>query len=103
MGDCEGGYIPPDAAVAQLLDIQKEEPTLRYWVAHGRDGALPGQPVDFLIFGVAKPALRQNNARVIEVDSSGVINIVTGCAATVSEFASETAAYGGVLQRVNGG
>lgn len=103
IGDCEGGYVPPDGAVAQLLAIQKEDPTLAYWVAQGRDGALPGQSVAFLIFGVTRPTVRTNDARIIEVDDSGIIGINTGCAASVSEFSVAAGAFGGTLQQVIGG
>ncbi|MBN9493040.1 helix-turn-helix transcriptional regulator, partial [bacterium] len=86
VGDCEGGHTPPAGATAQLQQLQAERPTLKYWVRDGRDGAVSDQTVRFLIFEVARPTLRTNDARIIEVDDSGIIGINSGCAASVSEF-----------------
>lgn len=99
VGNCEGGYTSPAAAVTRLQDIQQEQPRLLYWV-HGFDGALPGQAVDFLVFEVANPTLALNAGRWVEVDESGIIGIGMGCTASAKYAATFVAGDGGTLRAV---
>lgn len=102
LGDCEGGYTSVEGAATTILDIQKEEPTLQYW-ARGTAGPPPATLYDYLVFSVAKPTLRSNDARIVRVDSEGVVGILTGCGASASEAAQSLKSSDGFVRPVNGG
>jgi hypothetical protein len=102
IGDCEGGYTSPQGATAEILNIQKEEPTLQYW-ARGAAGPPPTKLYDYLVFSVAKPTLRPNSARIVRVDGDGVIGVLTGCGASATEAAHSLGSSDGFVRPVGGG
>ena len=102
-GDCEGGGLLVDTAVAKLLSISAEHPQLVGWVAGAHDAPNNPMALDYLVFSVPVPVPAfgsSTSARAVGVDSTGIVSILMGCGSSPGSYAQFLVGHGGTVYAI---